>query len=135
MKRKNLIPTWRDKAACLDAPAELFFPAGETGAHAVQADLAREVCSRCPVQMDCLREALWNAESGVWGGTTDAERKVLKTKLTRTQYVTVEALYEALTVDMPACANCGEHRKEKADGLCATCFYAGRRETENAEAV
>lgn len=41
----------------------------------VAVEAARNVCSRCPVWMDCLDFALDNdIEFGVWGGMTPAER-------------------------------------------------------------
>jgi WhiB family redox-sensing transcriptional regulator len=129
--QKNLIPTWRDEAACLGDLSNLFFPAGETGQHAVQAEQAKAVCARCPVLYTCLKAALDGNESGVWGGMTDRERHNLKNKTTRAQYATVADLRELLEVTLPPCANCGQHRKEKADGMCASCVT----ESKNAEKV
>lgn len=36
---------------------------------------AKLVCAGCPVQADCLAYALAGGEHGVWGGTTDDERR------------------------------------------------------------
>ena len=37
---------------------------------------ARAICSTCPVRQECLAHALADPESaGVWGGTTDRERR------------------------------------------------------------
>lgn len=126
---------WKDSAACIDEPDELFFPIGETGPYAVQAEQAKAVCRRCPVQVECLRTALTNNEAGVWGGMTDRERRNLKNKTTAAQYATVDALYELLTVTLPPCERCGAHRKEKADGMCATCVTELKKEQAGAEAV
>jgi WhiB family redox-sensing transcriptional regulator len=39
---------------------------------------ARLLCSGCPVQSECLAEALDNRiEWGVWGGMTERERRLL----------------------------------------------------------
>ena len=74
---------WRDKAACLTADPELFFPVGTTGYALLQIARAKEVCSQCPVHRDCLDYALeTNQDSGIWGGTSEEERRVL-----RRQYV------------------------------------------------
>ena len=44
---------------------------------------AKEVCGQCPVHRDCLDYALeTNQDSGIWGGTSEEERRVL-----RRQYV------------------------------------------------
>jgi WhiB family redox-sensing transcriptional regulator len=135
VKAENLIPTWRDDSACLSVPTELFFPAGETGSYIVQAEQAKAICARCPVRMHCLRDALEGNEAGVWGGLTERERRALKNKLTREQYATVDALYEVLTVELPACGNCGAHRKEKADGMCATCVSERKKAAAEQEKV
>jgi WhiB family redox-sensing transcriptional regulator len=70
---------WRDRAACRDTNPELFFPIGTTGLAIDQIDAARAVCAQCPVQQECLEFALaTNQESGVWGGTTEDERRKLR---------------------------------------------------------
>jgi WhiB family redox-sensing transcriptional regulator len=39
---------------------------------------AKQVCQSCPVRTECLAEALDNQiEWGVWGGTTERERRAL----------------------------------------------------------
>ena len=60
---------WRDKAACLTADPELFFPVGNTGPAVDQIEKAKAVCARCSVTEMCLQYALeTNQDSGVWGG-------------------------------------------------------------------
>ena len=48
---------WRDKAACLTADPELFFPVGNTGPAVDQIDKAKAVCARCSVTEQCLQYA------------------------------------------------------------------------------
>ena len=70
---------WRDRAACRDTNPELFFPIGTTGLAIDQIDAARAVCAQCPVRVECLDFALaTNQEAGVWGGTTEDERRKLR---------------------------------------------------------
>ena len=70
---------WRAEALCRDTDPELFFPIGTTGAALVQIEHARAVCRQCPVQADCLDFALTtNQDSGIWGGTSEEERRVLR---------------------------------------------------------
>jgi WhiB family redox-sensing transcriptional regulator len=70
---------WRHHAACHSVDPELFFPAGRPRAALVQVAAARAVCSHCPVESDCLSWALAQGQvSGVWGGTTEAERRALR---------------------------------------------------------
>ena len=46
---------WRDKAACLTADPELFFPVGNTGPAVDQIEKAKAVCARCTVTEICLQ--------------------------------------------------------------------------------
>jgi WhiB family redox-sensing transcriptional regulator len=70
---------WRDRAACRDTNPELFFPIGTTGLAIDQIEAAQAVCRQCPVQPECLEFALaTNQEAGVWGATTEDERRKLR---------------------------------------------------------
>ena len=71
--------TWRRDAICRDTDPDLFFPVGTTGYALVQIDRAKEVCGQCPVLIDCLEYALeTNQDSGIWGGTSEEERRTLR---------------------------------------------------------
>ena len=71
--------TWRREAICRDTDPNLFFPVGTTGFALMQIDRARQVCDECPVRVECLDYALeTNQDSGIWGGTTEDERRVLR---------------------------------------------------------
>jgi WhiB family redox-sensing transcriptional regulator len=70
---------WRDDAACRDTNPDLFFPVGTTGPAIEQIENAKAVCRQCPVQSPCLEYALaTNQDSGVWGGTSEEERRKLR---------------------------------------------------------
>ncbi len=70
---------WRHSAACTQTDPELFFP--EKGNPSRE---ARAVCVRCPVRAECLTDALAQARVyGVWGGTTERERRRLTTTTVR----------------------------------------------------
>lgn len=72
---------WRDGALCRDTDPALFFPVGTTGNALVQIDEARHVCGECIVAGDCLTYALdTNQDSGIWGGLTEEERRVIRRK-------------------------------------------------------
>lgn len=69
---------WQEYAACRDEDPELFFPVSEVGPGARQVEQAKAVCARCTVRAECLRYALdAGLDHGVFGGTTDAERRKL----------------------------------------------------------
>jgi WhiB family redox-sensing transcriptional regulator len=70
---------WRDVAACRDTNPDLFFPVGTTGPAIEQIEQAKAVCRECPAQVPCLEFALMtNQDSGVWGGTSEEERRKLR---------------------------------------------------------
>jgi WhiB family redox-sensing transcriptional regulator len=70
---------WREVAACRNTEAEMFFPIGATGTAIEQIDSAKRVCNQCDVQGPCLEFALaTNQESGVWGGTSEEERRKVR---------------------------------------------------------
>jgi WhiB family transcriptional regulator, redox-sensing transcriptional regulator len=63
---------WRAAARCRTTDAEGLFVAG-----ARQRE-ARSFCKACPVRTECLAHALdHRIEFGVWGGTTERERRAL----------------------------------------------------------
>lgn len=68
---------WRDQALCAQADPELWFPDGD---HTIsQGQKAKAICRTCPVQAECLEEALTSGERfGVWGGLTATERNRLR---------------------------------------------------------
>lgn len=67
---------WRDLAECRDHPLDLFFPVrGESLAP------ARAICARCPVQIECLGDALERSgvdDGGVRGGLSLRQRRALR---------------------------------------------------------
>lgn len=75
---------WRQRAACRDEDPELFFPIGNTGPALVQIEEAKQVCRRCPVIEECLQWALETGQdAGVWGGTSEDERRAMKRRRIR----------------------------------------------------
>ena len=70
---------WRSRSACRDTDPDLFFPVGTTGLALEQIAAAKAVCATCEVRAACLEFALaTNQESGVWGGTSEEERRKLR---------------------------------------------------------
>ena len=64
--------SWRTQAACGGVEAALFFPEADDD----PALDAKAVCHGCPVRIACLDHALGHGEkAGVWGGTTERERR------------------------------------------------------------
>ena len=89
---------WRHLSSCLTEDPELFFPDGTTGAALNQMEMARQVCLRCPVQLECLRLALSTGTAdGVWGGTTPEERRRIRRGSSAAELRTMDAHLLAAT--------------------------------------
>lgn len=70
---------WRATAACRDTDPDLFFPVGTTGPALEQIAAAKAVCTGCDARSACLEYALaTNQDSGIWGGTSEEERRKLR---------------------------------------------------------
>lgn len=61
------------QALCSEVDSELFFP--EKGG---TANPAKAICRRCELRDPCLAWALTNGEGGVWGATSEFERRRLR---------------------------------------------------------
>ena len=69
---------WSNRAACLGAEPELFFPIGTGGAALDEVGAAKAVCSTCAVLSDCRDYALRTRQPfGVWGGLDEEQRRAL----------------------------------------------------------
>jgi hypothetical protein len=73
------------RAACRNADPEIFFPAWDTHRPTKrerQQALAEAngFCGICPERLKCLRWALDNDAQGIWGGTTDDQRRAIQKK-------------------------------------------------------
>ena len=66
------VGAWSEQAACRETDPDEMFVQG-----AAQ-NRVKQICSGCPVKMECLADALDNhIEFGVWGGMTERERRAL----------------------------------------------------------
>lgn len=70
---------WAAKALCaqpiIDAAA--FYAEEATN---LRPRDAQKVCQQCPVVAECLAYALEHEDYGVWGGTTENERRKMRTR-------------------------------------------------------
>ncbi len=72
------VPRWHYDAACASGRAdpEIFFPPAAGGQQT--AAEARVWCFSCPVIAECLDYALRTGQLGIWGGTTEDERALIR---------------------------------------------------------
>lgn len=90
----HVTPGWQAMADCRFTVDDTWFPA-QTHASRRAAAVAR--CVPCPVRRSCLAYALTEGEDdGVWGGTTDLQRRALLADLA--DGVTVADVMESATV-------------------------------------
>lgn len=67
---------WSNRAACLGAEPELFFPVGIGGAAIDEVTAAKAVCATCAVLDECREYALRTRQPfGVWGGLDEEQRR------------------------------------------------------------
>jgi hypothetical protein len=66
---------WRSRAACRGMDSDLFYVHKES---LRPPETLLKVCESCPVRAACLLEALIHREQGVWGGTTEKQRQLLR---------------------------------------------------------
>lgn len=67
---------WMDDAECARVDPDAWFP--EKGESPKP---AKKICATCPVIQECREYALRNRErNGIWGGTSDADRRKLLKK-------------------------------------------------------
>lgn len=65
--------SWIYEGKCADEDPEMFFSKDEQ----VQ-KIAKQICETCDVKAECLDFAIKQNQSGVWGGTSDKERRQFK---------------------------------------------------------
>lgn len=68
---------WMATGNCNNHPPAVFFPSDGVGV-----EIAKEICSSCPVKEPCLEYALSNrVDHGVWGATSERQRRrILKAR-------------------------------------------------------
>ncbi|MGH3149302.1 MAG: WhiB family transcriptional regulator [Streptosporangiaceae bacterium] len=71
---------WMSQGACRDANPDLFFPVAAKGATLRDIARAKTVCRRCAVRLACLAYAVENGQEGIWGGTTNDERRAMQVR-------------------------------------------------------
>jgi WhiB family transcriptional regulator, redox-sensing transcriptional regulator len=89
--------SWWSRAACSGADPELFFPISTSGPAVRQVARAKAVCARCEIWRECLNYALDVASiQGVWGGTTESERRLLRRRRARARLDREQTAAQAL---------------------------------------
>lgn len=64
-----------DTPPCAETDPEAFFP--EPGNSSISKP-ALKVCAGCPMRQACFEYAYDNRELGIWGGTTERTRRLMR---------------------------------------------------------
>lgn len=60
---------------------DVFFPEEWEGKQAEATKIAKEICERCPIKIECLAYAIKaNEQEGIWGGQTPYGRRSKREK-------------------------------------------------------
>jgi hypothetical protein len=59
---------------CEELPDVFFSQEASREAQKLAENIAKSICQNCPVRVQCRDYALSTRVTGVWGGTTEAER-------------------------------------------------------------
>lgn len=119
---------WLHGAACTDMETDLFFPLRNAlvGPRASsearrQLDVAaqkrnasgRDLCQRCDVRFECLSEAIFSSQVGVWGGHTRLGRTMIREHLVKIRPTiidpecgTLDGFYRHTRDGSDACDDC-----------------------------
>lgn len=82
----------------------MFYP--WTGTETAPPEIQR-MCDGCKVRPECLAEALDHHEVGIWGGTTEAQRRAMKRHYLRKQCPSCRGPVIQQMGDQQVCACCG----------------------------
>lgn len=66
---------------CKGMPVDWFFPLPKQTTLTPENKLALKACSECDVRKECLDYALKYEHFGIWGGTTEHDRRYSRSKL------------------------------------------------------
>jgi WhiB family redox-sensing transcriptional regulator len=84
MTSPGISSSWWSQAACQSDDPELFFPISAMDASTRDVVRAKAICGRCGVRPQCLAHAMESGSlQGIWGGTTEEERRRLRGRATR----------------------------------------------------
>jgi WhiB family transcriptional regulator, redox-sensing transcriptional regulator len=75
--------SWKELGICREMDPAVFFPDHDRWAE----ERAKAICVDCPVRAQCMDYAIVNRELGIWGGTTERDRRRIEDRYVRTRRI------------------------------------------------
>lgn len=75
---KPVAPSFDGTQPCASVDPELFFPEGSSNVHAAAKKAITPICNSCEFIEPCLDFALRHDVQGLWAGTTEPDRKLIR---------------------------------------------------------
>lgn len=75
------LPRFTGQEPCTEVGQEMFFTPENSSALYSHLDQLVSLCSSCSMQAECLDYALHVGVQGVWGGTTEGQRRQMRRAL------------------------------------------------------
>lgn len=73
-------PAFDGTQNCVGIETEMFYSEKGTDTRTKQGQMLREICGACSYQPDCLNYAIKHELHGFWGGSTAADRRIIRKK-------------------------------------------------------
>lgn len=87
---------WMGQALCQGSlESDLFFPPSDGHQSRTQIAAARAYCRHCPVVQPCFEYAMEHNLYGIWGGSTDRDRRRIKGQNSKQQAAIYRAALKA----------------------------------------
>ena len=105
-----------DERPCRGLNPEVFMPPrGDIG----PVEAARAICRPCPVRQECLEYALEHNFVGVWGATSDRQRRQMKGRGRRIRNLRCDVCGQGFTSPGTGARYCGEECRRAGRAMVA----------------
>lgn len=75
-------PRFYEDPSCASVGGDFWFPEKSDGSsNSVEMLIAKSICKSCPHKVECAQWGVEKERFGIWGGTTERERSILRRQL------------------------------------------------------
>ena len=72
-------PRFYENPSCAEVGGDFWFPEKADGSmNTVEMVMAKSICRTCPHKAECAEWGIVKERFGIWGGTTENERRVIR---------------------------------------------------------